>query len=102
MNLRPTGDKIIVKPFPPPAKSPGGIMFAEPYQLPSGVGRVVAVGPGKHNRKGVVVPVDLKPGDVVQYRWIDGRDVEWNDETLKILSAEEIIGVQEEMAETHG
>lgn len=95
LKLKPTGDKILVEPLPPPPKSAGGIMFADQYQLPSGTGRVVAVGPGKYNRKGVLVPVDVQPGDVVQYRWVDGREVEWEGVAYKILSAEEVIGVEE-------
>lgn len=95
MNLKPTGNKVLVEPFPPPEKSTGGIMLPTQYQLPSGVGRVLAVGPGKYNRKGVLVPVDLQPGDVVQYRWIDGREIEWDGKMLKILTTDELIGVNE-------
>lgn len=93
MNLRAIGNKVIVEPLPPATQTPGGLHLLEQYQLPTGLARVLSVGNGRHNRRGVLVPIDLKPGDIVQYRWIDGREIEWDGRMLKALDAEEIIGL---------
>ena len=82
--LRVIGNKVLIRPTPPPETTPGGIVLAVAYQQPSGDGWVVAVG-GRCEH--------VKPGDRVTFSWINGREIEWAGETLKVITEPELIGV---------
>lgn len=98
MNLRPHGNKVLVEPCPPPQRTVGGILFNTHWQPPSSEGVVVAVGRGRHNSKGVIIPIDLAPGDRVVYQWTQGehagRTIEWEGRQLKVMEPEQLTGVK--------
>jgi hypothetical protein len=59
---------------------------------------VVAVGPGREYTSGRVVPIDLRPGDLVAFKkWADVSvfDVRNQDRTLVAVSQEEVLCVLE-------
>jgi chaperonin GroES len=55
--------------------------------------QVVAVGPGKRNKKGQIRPLDLQIGDWVLLTEYAGDEVELNAVKLKIVREGEILGV---------
>lgn len=68
MNLKPIGDRIIVRREASDAKSSGGIFIPEAAQKKPQRGEVLAVGPGKQNKKdGIRTPMQLKVGDKVLF-----------------------------------
>lgn len=68
MNLKPIGDRIIVRREASDAKSSGGIFLPEAAQKKPQRGEVLAVGPGKQNKKdGSRSPMQLKVGDKVLF-----------------------------------
>jgi co-chaperonin GroES (HSP10) len=84
MSLRATGRNVIVKPDAPPKTSAGGIALPESWAKPQGTGRVISAG-GRVE--------DVKPGDRVSYRFVDGRPFKYQDVELKSLQIEEIAGL---------
>lgn len=50
MNLRPLGDRVLIKPLAQPTETESGILLAEQKQ-PEEIGTVVAVGLARHQRK---------------------------------------------------
>lgn len=64
MNLRPTGDGVLVRMDPIPEKQ--GLVF-----LPAGgrvrTGEVLAVGPGRRTKQGTVIPMDLEKGERIAF-----------------------------------
>ncbi len=62
-------------------------MLPESYQTPSGQAVILAVG-------GRVMDESLKPGAVVFYSWINGREVEHNEQKCVLLDVPNILGVQ--------
>ena len=91
--IRPTGNKILVKPLPVATHTEGGIELPVAYQQPSGQGIVLAVGPGKHDRKGNLIPTDVKTGDKVIYSWINGVELEGETGNLVLLDKNSILGI---------
>ena len=61
--LRPLRDQIVIKPLERNASELVQVIHHEKPNL----GIVVAVGPGSRNKKGQIVPIDLKVGDTVRY-----------------------------------
>jgi chaperonin GroES len=98
-NLRAVGQKVFIRPDKLEEKTASGIFLAQNHQHPPCSGVVVACGPGIHNRKGAFVPTELKPGDRVSYRWITAEqinsNVKWNGEDLKVMNADELVGLVE-------
>lgn len=68
-------------------KTDGGIYLA-PNKEKLSEGTVVAVGPGKRNKRGEVVPVSLKAGDTILFE--PGRGVEVEASGKKCLIMREV------------
>ena len=68
MNLKPLNDRIIIRREASNDKSAGGIIIPEAAKQKPQRGTILAVGPGKLNKKtGARIPLDLKVGDVVLF-----------------------------------
>ena len=61
--LRPLRDRIVVRPHPRPASAVLTVISNDKHSL----GTVVAVGPGKIDKRGRLIPNDAKPGDTVRF-----------------------------------
>ena len=99
LGFRAVGQKVFIRPDPNEETTASGIIKPLAWQHPPCSGRVVACGRGTYTRRGEFVPVDLKLGDRVAYRWLDAEQItstiEWNGEKLKVLNADQLIGVVE-------
>ncbi len=68
MNIRPTGDNIVVEPDEVcEEESPGGIIIHEAHVKEPDRGRVIAVGSGMLTMQGERVECEVKEGDKVLY-----------------------------------
>ena len=76
-------------------RSPGGLILVSDSAAVAGhvKAQVVAVGPGKRNKKGQIRPLDLRIGDWVLLAEFGGDDIELNSHKLKIVREGEILGV---------
>ena len=95
MNLRPLGDRIIVKPVDEKEASVSGIILPDPIdkQKPER-GEVVAVGPGRYD-DGKLVPVSVKIGDIVVFKKYSPDEIEVEKVDYLILSESDILAVIE-------
>jgi chaperonin GroES len=90
MNLQPIGDRIIVRREASDAKSAGGILLPDNAQKKPQRGEVIAVGPGKLNKKdGSRTPLQLKAGDKVLF-------TSWAGDEFKDRKTGEILVMHEE------
>ena len=68
MNIKPLSDHILIEPIKKEEKTKTGILLPDtgdkerPEQ-----GKVIAVGPGKKNEEGKIIPIEIKQGDVVLF-----------------------------------
>ena len=95
MTIRPLGDKIVIKVIEDAEQTSGGIFIPDSAKEKSQKGKVIAVGEGKMNEKSEREPMDVKVGEVVLFAKYAGTDVKVGDETLKILSVADVLGVIE-------
>ncbi|MEX0594671.1 MAG: co-chaperone GroES, partial [Patescibacteria group bacterium] len=58
-------------------------------------GEVVAVGPGRLDKDGQRIAIELKKGDKVLFENWGGKDYKANDIDYKILREDEILGIIE-------
>lgn len=59
------GNRIHLRPLPQATRSAGGILYAEAFRDDQKQFEVLAVGPGRKTKKGVLIPPEVKPGDRV-------------------------------------
>ena len=90
--MKPLADRIIVE-LLPQQSNVGGIEIPEMYREEHDRGIVVAVGPGKVNRKGHREPVDLSPGDKVLFERHAGIWHDIDGKKHRILVPKNIIAV---------
>lgn len=78
--IRPLQDRVLVKPSIRQLSEILIINNREPFNM----GTVVAVGPGKRDKRGNIKPLDAKPGDSIRYG--NGDYLKWP--TVKIEGEE--------------
>lgn len=94
MNLKPLGDRVIVKPAEAEEQTKSGLFIPDTAKEKPQRGEVVAVGDGKLKDDGSRVPIDVNVGDTVIYSKYGGSEVKIDGVEYKILDAErDIIAV---------
>lgn len=93
MNIKPLGDKVVVKPAKAEEKTESGIILPGSAQEKPHQGTVVAVGPGTRDDKGNHIPLDVKEGDRVIYGKFGGVDLKYDNEEYVVLSEKDILVV---------
>jgi chaperonin GroES len=94
--IRPLGDRVVVEPLEAEEKTKGGIILPDTAKEKPQEGKVVAVGKGKLNDKGEVLPMEVKVGDKVLYGKYSGTEVTVDDKQYIILREEDILAIVEE------
>lgn len=93
MNLKPLGDRVIVKRDEAESATSAGLLIASTSKEKPQTGIVVAVGEGKLDKDGNLVPVPVKDGDRVLYGKYGGTDIMLDGEEVLILRADDILAV---------
>ena len=93
--LKPLGDRVLIKPILEEEKSKGGILLPDTVskEKPQ-AGEILAVGPGGTNKDGKIIPMTVKKGDKVVYAKYSGTDIkDDNDDDFLILSEKDILAI---------
>ena len=91
MNLKPLGDRVIVKRDEAETKTASGLYIASSAQEKPQTGIVLAVGEGKRDKDGNLIPVPVKEG--VLYGKFGGTEVNIEGEDVLIMRADDLYGV---------
>jgi chaperonin GroES len=93
MNLKPLGDRIVVKPKEESeARTASGLVIPDTAKEKPQLGEVLAVGPGNWNEDGDErIPLDVSVGDLVFYSKYGGTEVKVEGEDYLILSARDVL-----------
>jgi chaperonin GroES len=95
MNIRPLGDRILVKRIQEEEKTKGGIIIPDTAKEKPQEGRVVAVGKGKMTEDGKLLTPDVKAGDRILFGKYAGSEIKLEGEEHLILREDDILGVLE-------
>lgn len=93
MNLKPLHDKILVRRAEAESVTAGGIIVPENAKRKTRYGKVLATGTGRVLENGEVRPLDVKVGDTVYFRGINGEEIQVDGEILVMLREDEIEAV---------
>jgi len=93
MKLRPLHDRVIVKRLEEERKTAGGIVIPDTATEKPSMGEVVAVGPGKTDDNGKLVPSGVKPGDKILFGKYSGQEFKLDNIDYLHMREDDIIGI---------
>ena len=95
MNLKPLGDKLLVKRLEAEEMTRGGIILPDTAKEKPQEGKVVALGHGHRNKDGSVNPFQVKKGDCVLFSSYAGTEVTVDGDEYLVMSEDDILAVVE-------
>jgi len=93
MNIRPLYDRIVVKRIEEQETVRGGIIIPDSAKEKPQEGEVMAVGNGKRNEDGKLIPLDVKVGDRILLGKYSGNDIKVDGDEYMIMREDEVLGV---------
>jgi chaperonin GroES len=95
MSVKPLGDRVLIKPLEEKETKKGGIIIPDTAKEKPQEGKVVALGTGKRDENGKLIPFEVKKGDRVMYGKYSGQEIKIDGEDHLIVKEEDILGVLE-------
>ncbi len=93
--LIPLGNRVLVCRLEPETKLKGGIVLPDSAKKKQEQARVVAIGTGKKDKNGNLIPMPVKIDDIILMEKYSGQEVTISDQEFVIIKADEIIAVIE-------
>ena len=91
--IQPLGDRVLVAPLEAEEKSAGGIVIPDAAKEKQQRGKIVAVGKGRVNEDGKVVPLEVKAGDEVLFGRYSGSEIKIGANEYLIVKEDDILGI---------
>ncbi len=96
LNLKPLGDRLVIKPLEGEEVTPSGIVLPETAKEKPQKGEVLSVGPGARDEDGKRIAMDVKAGDKVLFAKYAGTEIKIDNEKLLILRESDILAIVED------
>jgi len=93
VNIRPLGDRILVKAVEEKEVIKGGIIIPDSAKEKPQEAQVVAVGAGKLDENGKRIAIELKKGDKVLISKYGGTEIKIDGEQYQILREDDVLAV---------
>jgi chaperonin GroES len=91
--IRPLGDHILVKRIKEEERTKGGIIIPDTAKEKPQEGKVIAVGKGKYNDDGKLIPLEVRAGDSILFGKYAGSEVKFLGDEHLILREDDILGI---------
>jgi chaperonin GroES len=91
VNLKPLGDRVIVRAVEEEATTASGIVIPDTAKEKPLKGKVLAVGSGKLDDDGKRIPLDVNEGDEVIYSKYGGTEIVVDGEDLLVLRESDVL-----------
>ena len=92
-NIRPLGDRVLVKPLEEKEISKGGIIIPDSAKEKPQEAQVVALGTGKRDDDGKLIEFTVKIGDKVLVSKYGGTEVKVEGDSYTIMREDDILGI---------
>jgi len=93
LQLKPLGDRLVVKADEKEEKTASGIYLPDTAQEKPLHGTVLAAGPGRVLDDGKLQPLEVKTGDKILFGKYSGTEIKLDGESYLILKESEVLGV---------
>jgi chaperonin GroES len=95
MNVKPLGDRVLVQAIEQNEVKKGGIIIPDTAKEKPQEGKVVAIGTGKRDENGKLIPFEVKKGDRVLISKYGGTEIKVDDKDYLIMREDDILGIIE-------
>jgi chaperonin GroES len=95
MNVKPLGDRVLVQPLEQEEVKKGGIIIPDTAKEKPQEGKVIAIGTGKRDENGKLIPFEVKKGDRVLISKYGGTEIKIDGKDYLIMREDDILGVIE-------
>ena len=95
LNLKPLGDRIIIKALPQEDLTKGGVFLPDTAKEKPQQGEVLSVGQGRYDDNGKLIPMTVKTGNKVLYGKYSGTEIKLEGEEYLILSEKDVLAIVE-------
>src|SRR5207302_8601701 len=93
MKIRPLHDRILVKRLEEESKTSGGLFIPDSAKEKPIQAKVIAVGAGKRDKDGKIIPRDAKAGDKVLFSKYSGSEIKIDGEEHLIMREDDLLAV---------
>jgi chaperonin GroES len=93
MKLVPLEDRVVVKVLEQEEKTSSGIVLPDTAKEKPSKAKVVAVGPGRYDDNGKLLPMPVNKGDIVVFAKYAGTELKLDGEEYLVLRASDLIGI---------
>ncbi len=91
MKFKPLNDYVLVSHIKAEEKTSGGIIIPDTAQEKPQEGKVIAAGPGRRDRDGNRIAMELKEGDMVMFAKYAGTEIKIDGVDHIIMKEDEIF-----------
>lgn len=95
MNIKPLSNHVFIEAAEDLKTTESGIVLPETAGEKSVKGKIVAIGPGRKNEKGEIIPMSVKIGDVVLFKKYGPDEIEINNKKYLVGNEEDILAILE-------
>jgi len=95
LNIRPLSDRLVVEPKEQAGQTASGIILPETAKEKPQEGTILAAGPGRTDKAGKRIAMDVRTGDVVLFPRYGGTEIKIDDRKLLILKESDILAIVE-------
>jgi len=93
MSFKPLNDRVLVKRLDSDDRTEGGLFIPDTAKEKPSKGQIVAVGPGKFDANGKLVPMTVKENDTVLFGKYAGTEIKIGGEEHIILREDDILAI---------
>ena len=96
VNIRPLGDRVLVKPLSRETVTKSGIVLPDTAKEKPQEGEILAVGPGKVLDNGKRTALEVSVGQKILFARYAGTEIKVENEEYLILRESDIMGIVEQ------
>ena len=93
MNIKPLHDRIIVIRLEEEEKTAGGIIIPDTAKEKPQEGKIVAAGPGKRDKDGNRIPLEVKKGNRILFSKYAGTEIKIDGVEHIFMREDDILGI---------
>jgi len=93
ISIRPLEDRVLIEPLEQEETTRGGLFLPETAKEKPQQGRILAVGPGKRNDNGILIPTEVKVGDTVWFAKYAGTEIKINGKRQQIMRESDLLAI---------